>query len=67
MTSDNQTSSECLVNPCHYSSCEAFPHANCEVDAYNPCETRFTSGTKEVTDICSKNYCCIHALIQWSV
>ncbi len=57
MGTNNQTSSECFTNPCHYSTCEAFPHAKCEVDACSPCSVvRFTSGTREVTDICSKHF-----------
>ena len=45
----------CGLSSCELSSCRAFPHARCEVDACDPCGTaHFISGVREVTDRCGK-------------
>ena len=45
---------ECLVNPCRYLICKAFPNAQCEVDACDSCKPRYTVGITEVTTMCSE-------------
>ena len=45
----------CDRSSCELSSCRAFPHARCEVDACDPCGiVHFISGVREVTDRCGK-------------
>ena len=44
----------CLLNPCSYSVCVAFPNARCIVDACDSCVPRYTVNLMEVTAMCSK-------------
>ena len=43
---------QCLLNPCSFSTCRAFPNAQCEVDACDSCISRYTVGLTEVTSMC---------------
>ena len=43
----------CLVDPCRYSSCRAYPSAVCRSDYCGGCNARFYLGKREVTKQCN--------------
>ena len=49
---------QCLLNPCSFSTCRAFPNAQCEVDACDSCISRYTVGLTEVTSMCGEQNVC---------
>ena len=55
----------CLVNPCQFASCSAFPDAKCRADYCGGCNARFFVGKgrkkREVTDQCNEiKPCSLH-------
>ena len=43
----------CLIDPCRYSTCRAYPSAVCRSDYCGGCNARFYQGKTEVTDRCN--------------
>lgn len=43
----------CLVDPCTYATCPAFPTATCRANYCGGCNTQFFMGGDEVTGLCN--------------